>query len=63
MKITTSVGLVAAGVLAGACLTAGGFAYASIPDSTGVIHGCYAANGALSVVNAPKKSCPVGPNL
>jgi hypothetical protein len=60
MKTTRSAALVAAGMLVGTVLTAGGFAYANIPDSSGVIHGCYAKNGALSVVNAPKKSCPVG---
>jgi hypothetical protein len=29
----------------------GGVAYAAIPDSAGVIHGCYSRTGALSVIN------------
>jgi hypothetical protein len=45
-------------------IVAGGVSYASIPDSSGVIHGCYKARGAaspLSVINTsihPK--CPNG---
>jgi hypothetical protein len=41
-------------VLVGAvlCLTAGGLAYASIPGSNGVIHGCYDARGALTVIDS-----------
>jgi len=36
-----------------ALLAAGGIAYASIPDSTGVIHGCYLKkNGALRVIDS-----------
>jgi hypothetical protein len=37
---------------AAALVTAGGLAYATIPDSNGVIHGCYAKNtGALRVID------------
>ncbi len=37
------VGWVGAAVLAGALVfTASGYAIASVPDSSGVIHGCYA---------------------
>ncbi len=36
-------------------LMAGGVAYASIPDSTGVVHGCYGKlNGALRVIDTAK---------
>ena len=37
--------LLIAAVLA---LVAGDIAYASIPDSNGVVHGCYKASGALN---------------
>jgi hypothetical protein len=30
---------------------AGGIAYATIPDSVGVIHGCYGTNGQLRVID------------
>ena len=36
-------------------LTAGGVAYASIPDANGVIHGCYSPNGAKSTGGSPLK--------
>src|SRR5581483_10638436 len=36
-----------------------GVAYASIPGSDGVIHGCYAKTGALSVIDSAKR-CPNG---
>ena len=59
-------GLVVAGALI-LVVTAAGVAFASIPDSSGLVHGCYpstaAANGthALSVINAAKVSvCPSG---
>jgi len=35
----------------------GGVAYATIPDSGGVIHGCYKANGDLRVIDSPSQSC------
>ena len=41
-----------------AALVAGGVAYATIPDSSGVIHGCYQkSGGALSVINASVTGC------
>ena len=42
-------------------LAGGGIAYASIPDSSGVIHGCYKTeNGQLRVINVPGKTCTPG---
>ena len=38
-------------------LAAGGIAYAAIPDATGVIHGCYAKDGALRVIDSSSQSC------
>src|SRR5205814_8480076 len=39
--------------IVGALLVAGGIAYATIPDSNGVIHGCYQKNqGTLRVIDA-----------
>jgi hypothetical protein len=41
-----------------ALLAAGGIAYATIPDSAGVIHGCYQqATGALRVIDSATESC------
>jgi Collagen triple helix repeat (20 copies) len=41
-----------------ALLVAGGVAYATIPDSNGVIHGCYAkSGGALRVIDASVTNC------
>ena len=38
--------------IVGALLVAGGIAYATIPDSSGVIHACYKKNqGALRVID------------
>jgi hypothetical protein len=40
-------------ILASALVLAGGaLAWASIPDSSGIIHGCYASNGTLRVVDS-----------
>ena len=42
-------------VIAGALMVAGGIAYATVPDSGGVIHGCYAkAWGTLRVIDTGK---------
>jgi hypothetical protein len=42
-------------------LTAGGIAYASIPDASGVIHGCYLTkNGSLRVIQSPGGACVSG---
>ena len=39
-------------------IVAAGTAYASIPDNTGVIHGCYTNKGGLvRVIDTPKQSC------
>src|SRR5689334_10119811 len=39
----------------------GGVAVASIPDSSGVIHGCRKTNGgALSVIDSATQTCPSG---
>jgi hypothetical protein len=54
--------------ICGAVAAAGSIAYASIPDASGVIHGCYSANGAkgtggaaLSIVDDSSANC--GKNL
>jgi hypothetical protein len=50
MRVRTRLWVLLAFVLVLA--TAGGIAYATIPDSDGVIHGCYARNnGALRVID------------
>ena len=49
-------GIVLAVVVVAAAI--GGVAYASIPDSSGVIHGCYDSGGNLKVVQA--LPCPKG---
>jgi hypothetical protein len=48
-------------------LVGGGLAYANIPDSGGVIHGCYSPNGAnapngaqLNIINSDSASCSKG---
>jgi hypothetical protein len=39
-------------------LAAGGIAWAAIPDSNGVIHGCYAkTNGTLRVIDSSSQNC------
>jgi hypothetical protein len=44
-----------------AALVVGGVAYATIPDSGGVIHGCYArSGGALRVIDAGVTNCKTG---
>src|SRR6266487_7160353 len=41
-----------------AAAVAGGVAYAAIPDSGGVIHGCYGSTtGALRVIDDTKATC------
>jgi hypothetical protein len=55
----------------GCALVAGGVAYATIPDGSGVIHGCYAAkDGSLRVIDSgsgqscdPKKESPLDWNV
>lgn len=43
-----------------ALVIVGGTALAQIPDADGVIHGCYARNGALRVIDAPSRTCKRG---
>lgn len=44
-----------------ALLLVGGVAVASIPDASGVIHGCRKTNGgALSVIDSATQTCPAG---
>ena len=50
---TKSITLTAAAVLA--CL--GGIVYATIPDSEGVIHACYGADGPLRVIDDATATC------
>jgi hypothetical protein len=58
-------------IVIGACvlslLVAGGTAYASIPDTNGLVHGCYSSNGAkatggtqLNIIDSDSASCPKG---
>jgi hypothetical protein len=42
-------------VVGALALVGAGVAYATIPDSTGVIHGCYAKNGTLRVIDSSAK--------
>jgi hypothetical protein len=45
-------------IVAGVVLAAGGVALATIPDGSGVIHGCYAkSGGALRVIDAGVTNC------
>lgn len=49
---TTPRGAIAATAAAAALLVVGGVAYATIPDATGVIHGCYSTkDGSLRVID------------
>jgi hypothetical protein len=46
------------GIAVGAVLAAGaGIAYASIPDRSGTIHGCYDRNGTLRVIDSSRAAC------
>jgi hypothetical protein len=51
--------LVIAGAV-GVLALGGAVAYASIPDSGGVIHGCYSSLGTLKVIDSPSESCAWG---
>ena len=64
MKVRSSGRALFAGLVLLVGAGAGGMAYASIPDSAGVIHGCYSPNGArqnngtqLNVVESDVASC------
>ena len=55
------------GIAIAGLVLAGSIAYASIPDSSGVLHGCYSANGAnakggaqLNLVNSDQATCTNG---
>jgi hypothetical protein len=41
----------------GALVITGGIAYATIPDSAGVIQGCYGPGGFLRVIDSPAETC------
>ena len=46
---------------AGVLLVVGGVAYATIPDSSGAIHGCYArSGGSLRVIDVSVTNCKTG---
>jgi hypothetical protein len=50
-----------ASLVAGALVFVGGVAAASIPDASGVIHGCRKTNGgALTVIDSATQTCPGG---
>jgi hypothetical protein len=49
---------VATAVVVVVAIAVGGIAYAAIPDSSGVIHGCYQKNGNLRVIDSSsEKGC------
>jgi len=64
MKMTMKMRAIAIGAAAACILTAGGWltAYASIPDSSGIIHACYVkASGSLRVIDTSVGStCRIG---
>src|SRR6185312_9770580 len=48
-------------IAAGVLLVLAGVAYATIPDSSGAIHGCYArSGGSLRVIDATVTNCKAG---
>jgi hypothetical protein len=59
-----TLGLVATGTMIFGVVVATGVSWASIPDSSGVVHGCYKTKGtahALKVIdNSVSASCPSG---
>src|SRR4051812_36224058 len=53
MRVRLTLGLALGGLA-----LAGGVAYATIPDSSGIIHGCYTkSGGALRVIDATVTNC------
>ncbi len=64
MKVRSSGRVLIAGLVLVVGAAAGGIAYADIPDSAGVLHGCYSPNGAkqkngtqLNIVDRDSASC------
>ena len=58
MKLLTGRRLSLIALVVGVGVAAGGIAYASIPDSSGLIHGCFQKdNGNLRVVDSSGKGC------
>jgi hypothetical protein len=44
----------------GALVMSTGIASASVPDDSGLLHGCYARNGDFRLIDAPKEQCKSG---
>ena len=44
-------------LVAAAAILAGGAAFAAIPDSSGVIHACYAGNGSVRIIDNTTDTC------
>ena len=58
MKLRRGRRLSLVGLVLGVGVAVGGIAYASIPDSNGVIHGCYVkTSGKLRVIDSGGKGC------
>jgi hypothetical protein len=57
MKDWTGRRLTLIGLFVGVGVAVGGIAYAAIPDSSGLIHGCYQKNGNLRVIDSTGKGC------
>ena len=61
MKLLTGRRFGLISLVVGVGIAAGGIAYASIPDSNGVIHGCYVkTTGDLRVIDSSGKGCDPG---
>ena len=58
MKMLTGGRLALLGLVVGVGVAVGGIAYAAIPDSSGLIHGCFQKiNGNLRVIDSGGKGC------
>jgi hypothetical protein len=60
MKLWTGRRLSLLGLVVGVGVAVGGIAYASIPDSNGVIHGCYRPTTGQLIVATSGKGCEEG---
>jgi hypothetical protein len=67
VKVSIGTRALVAAVVVVVAATAGGIAWAGIPDSGGVIHACYSANGAkgtggaqLNIIDSDQASCSRG---